>query len=261
MDFSNISYSKDGFLVTITLNRQEALNALNQEMIGELGEALLQIQRDKDVRVVILTGAGRAFCAGADLGILKNAVKANDRRELILGFNRLILNMRNLEKPLVAAVNGVSIGAGCCLAIACDLVVAAEGAKFGFAFTQVGLSQSDLGATYLLPRIVGLTRATKILLLGEMVDAKEAEQYGLANKVVPSNKLMEATRELAEKIADNPPIGLAVTKFAINKGLGLDLNTDLEYETYLQTFCMETEDHLIGLESILGKEKPSYKGF
>jgi len=260
MDFSSIKYSKNEAVVTITLNRPEALNALNREMTTELREAFLRVEGDKNVRVVILTGAGRGFCAGADLGMIKEATGANDQRQLLISLNRLVLSMRNLGKPVIAAVNGAAVGGGCCLAIACDLVVASKEAKFGFVFPQVGLSGSDLGATYLLPRIIGLTRATKMLLLGEIIGAEEAERYGMVNVLVPAGELMEAAWKLAERIAANPPLAMEVNKLAINKGLGMDLNTDLEYEAYLQAFCMQTEDHLIGLESFLEKKQPPYKG-
>ncbi len=262
MVFSEILLEKnEQYITTITMNRPQFLNALTLTMLEELHQAFQKCQEDKEVRALIITGAGRGFCAGADLKkSLGEATEVRDQWEMVRSFDRLILRMRDLDKPVISAVNGVAVGGGACMAIASDMVIAAKGAQFGFVFPRVGLSGADLGATYFLPRLIGLVKANELLFTGETITAEEAAQMGMINRVVPPEELLPNALVLARKIAGNSPIGMAITKMAINKGLALDVSTDLEFEAYLQSLCMQSEDFQEGLRSFQEKRPPLYSG-
>src|SRR5499426_361048 len=194
---------RDG-IGTITLNRPERLNAITFEVYHELTDFIAQLRDEKDVRVVVITGGGRAFCSGGDVRDIIGELQGRDA-EGLLQFTRLtcqlIHNMRTLPKPIIASLNGTTAGAGACIALASDIRIAATEAEIAFIFVKVGLAGTDMGATYLLPRVVGLAKATELLMTGDFVDAAEAERIGLYNRVVPHDQLEGATQEFAEKLA------------------------------------------------------------
>jgi len=247
----------------LTLTRPEVLNALTLEMYAELRDLLHNLQRDEALRVLVLTGEGRAFCSGGDVHkIIGDLLEADMRAHL--EFTRmtgaLVRNMRLLDKPIIAAVNGIAAGAGAVIALAADLRVVAESAKFAFLFTKVGLAGSDMGAAYLLPRVVGAGRAAEILLTGDEIDAPTAERIGLANWVVPDEQLMPTARSLAGRLADGPAFALAMTKRMIENEWNLDLIAATEAEAQAQALLMMGEDHRRFYEAFQRKGRPEFKG-
>ena len=238
-------YEQSGGIATITLNRPERLNAITFEVYRELTNFFAALRDQKDVRVVIITGAGRAFCSGGDVRDIIGALQGRDA-EGLLDFTRLtcelIHNMRALPKPIIASLNGTTAGAGACIALASDIRIATEEAKIAFIFVKVGLAGTDMGATYLLPRVVGLAKATELLMTGDFVTAAEAERIGLYNRVVPRDQLQTATREFAEKLAHGPALGLAKTKEMLNREMHMGFEGALEAEAVAQALCMQTPD-------------------
>src|SRR6202165_3862542 len=212
-------------IATITLNRPERLNAITFEVYHELTAFFAKLRDEKDVRVVVITGAGRAFCSGGDVRDIIGELQGRDA-EGLLEFTRLtcelIRNMRLLPKPIIASLNGTTAGAGACIALASDIRIAAEEAKIAFLFVKVGLAGTDMGASYLLPRVVGLAKATEMLYTGDFVSALEAERIGLYNRVVPLEQLANVTREFAERLAGGPAFALAKTKEMLNRELHMD---------------------------------------
>jgi len=235
---------RDG-IGTITLNRPERLNAITFEVYHELTDFLAKLRDEKDARVVIITGAGRAFCSGGDVRDIIGELQGRDS-EGLLEFTRLtcdlIRNMRALPQPIIASLNGTTAGAGACIALASDIRIAAEEAKIAFIFVKVGLAGTDMGATYLLPRVVGLAKATELLMTGDFVEANEAEKIGLYNRVVPRDQLERTTREFAEKLASGPALGIAKTKEMLNRDLHMSFESALEAEAVAQALCMQTPD-------------------
>src|ERR1041385_8736622 len=215
-------YEQHDGIGTITLNRPERLNAITFEVYHELTDFFATLRDEQEVRVVVITGAGRAFCSGGDVRDIIGALQGRDAQGL-LEFTRLtcdlIRNMRALPKPIIASLNGTTAGAGACIALASDIRIAAEEAKIAFIFVKVGLAGTDMGATYLLPRVVGFAKATELLMTGDFLEAHEAERIGLYNRVVPRNQLETATREFAEKLANGPALGIAKTKEMLNREL------------------------------------------
>ena len=238
-------YDQHNGIGTITLNRPERLNAITFEVYHELTDFLAELRDEKDVRVVIITGAGRAFCSGGDVVDIIGELQGRDA-EGLLEFTRLtcdlIRNMRALPKPIIASLNGTTAGAGACIALASDIRIAAEEAKIAFIFVKVGLAGTDMGATYLLPRVVGLSKATELLMSGDFVAASEAERIGLYNRVVPRDQLESATREFAEKLASGPALGIAKTKEMLNREMHMGFESALEAEAVAQALCMQTPD-------------------
>jgi len=230
---------------TITLNRPERLNAITFEVYHELTAFFAKLRDEKEVRVVVITGAGRAFCSGGDVRDIIGALQGRDA-EGLLEFTRLtcdlIRHMRALSKPIIASLNGTTAGAGACIALASDIRIAAEEAKIAFVFVKVGLAGTDMGATYLLPRVVGFAKATELLMTGEFIEANEAERIGLYNRVVPRAQLEIATCEFAEKLANGPNLGIAKTKEMLNRELHMSFESALEAEAVAQALCMQTPD-------------------
>jgi enoyl-CoA hydratase/carnithine racemase len=230
---------------TITLNRPERLNAITFEVYRELTDLIAALRDEKDVRVVVITGAGRAFCSGGDVRDIIGELQGRDAAGL-LEFTRLtcelIHNMRALPKPIIASLNGTTAGAGACIALASDIRIAADEAKIAFVFVKVGLAGTDMGATYLLPRIVGLSKATELLMTGDFIEAAEAEKIGLYNRVVPRDQLETATRDFADKLAHGPALGLAKTKEMLNREMHMSFDSALEAEAVAQALCMQTND-------------------
>jgi enoyl-CoA hydratase/carnithine racemase len=235
---------KDG-IATITLNRPDRLNAITFEVYHELTAFFAELRDDKDVRVVVITGAGRAFCSGGDVRDIIGELQGRDA-EGLLEFTRLtcalIHHMRALPKPIIASLNGTVAGAGACIALASDIRIAAEEAKIAFIFVKVGLAGTDMGATYLLPRVIGLAKATELLMTGDFTSAEEAERIGLYNRVVPREQLESATRDFAEKLAHSPALGIAKTKEMLNREMHMGFESALEAEAVAQALCMQTPD-------------------
>ena len=246
-------------VATITLNRPDALNSLTVPMKQALLAAFRQVARDTAVRAVILTGAGRAFCAGQDLRERLQPDAAPLGVEVRERYNPIIRAMRALPKPIVAAINGVAAGAGASLAMAADIRIASEAASFSLAFGRVGLVP-DSGATWLLPRLVGVTRAAEMALLNESVPAAEAVRLGLVGRVVPAAELATEARTVAARLAAGAPRALALTKRALNAAWEHDLDAALEYEARLQDIAGRTSDHAEGLAAFVEKRPPHFTG-
>jgi 2-(1,2-epoxy-1,2-dihydrophenyl)acetyl-CoA isomerase len=246
-------------VATLTLDRADALNSLTVPLKEELLATFRRIARDRDVRAVVLTGAGRAFCAGQDLRERLEPGAAPLATEVRERYNPLILAMRTLEKPIVGAINGVAAGAGASLAFACDIRIAAEDASFVLAFGRVGLVP-DSGATWLLPRLVGAAKAAELALVGESLSAADAERFGLVARVVPGASLMDAARALAIRLASGAPRAIALTKRALNRSWDATLEESLEYEAYLQGIAGATDDHREGLAAFVEKRPPRFSG-
>jgi 2-(1,2-epoxy-1,2-dihydrophenyl)acetyl-CoA isomerase len=246
-------------VATITLDRPAALNALTIPMKRDVLAALRAAERDTAVRAVILTGAGRAFCAGQDLQERLEPDPPSLGEELRERYNPIVRAMRSLSKPIIGAINGVAAGAGASLAFACDLRVAAESASFVLAFGRLGLIP-DSGATWLLPRLVGPARASAMALLNEPLSAEEAERIGLVLKVVPGESLLEEARSVARKVVESAPIGVALTKRALNAAFDRDLEAALAYEAYLQDLAGRTRDHAEGIAAFTEKRPTRFSG-
>jgi 2-(1,2-epoxy-1,2-dihydrophenyl)acetyl-CoA isomerase len=250
---------RDSGVQTITLNRPDALNSFNASMKRELLEVLKAAARDTDVRCLILTGAGRAFSAGQDLKERQAPGAADLADELREHYNPIIRGVRRLEKPVIAAVNGVAAGAGCSLAIACDIIIAAENARFIEVFAKVGLVP-DTGSTWFLPRLIGYARAAEMVFTAEPVDAATAERIGLVNRVVPSERLMPEARALAQQLAAAPPLALALAKRALNRALESDLDSALDHEAQLQGIAGRSQDHAEGVAAFIEKRPARFTG-
>lgn len=249
-------------VATITLNRPERLNALTFEVYRELTDLFAKLGTEAAVRVVVITGAGRAFCSGGDVRDIIGELFTRDIRGL-LEFTRLtcelVRNIRALPKPVIASLNGTTAGAGACIALAADIRIAAEEAKIAFLFVKVGLSGGDMGAAYLLPRVVGLSKATELLYTGDFISAQEAERIGLYNQVVPGPQLAATTRELAERLAQGPAFALAKTKELLDREGHMSLDAALECDAQAQAICMQHPDYREAYDAFVGKREPKFK--
>jgi 2-(1,2-epoxy-1,2-dihydrophenyl)acetyl-CoA isomerase len=263
MDYKKLVYTLDSSVATITFNRPERSNALDDEMTRELLDALKQIERDAAIRCVVLTGAGKNFCAGQDLAAFLERRQAPDpisvREHLLNGYHQVVTKIRTIEKPFIAAINGAAAGAGLGLACACDLRYASENAKFRMAFIGIGLAP-DSGTSFFLPRIVGFGRALDMAITNELVDAREAYAWGLANRVYAPEDLLPATMTTAKQLATAPTRGIGLTKRAVNRSLVSDLEGALDYEAFLQNIAVETDDHQEGVQAFLDKRTANYQG-
>ncbi|HEY6335856.1 MAG TPA: 2-(1,2-epoxy-1,2-dihydrophenyl)acetyl-CoA isomerase PaaG [Alphaproteobacteria bacterium] len=262
MTYKTILYEVAEGIASITLNRPEKLNAFTAELHGELREAIAIAAEDVNIRALLLTGAGRGFCAGQDLNDRATAPGEAPRdlgHTLDSLYNPLVRSLRALPKPVVCAVNGVAAGAGANLALACDIVLAARSARFIQAFCRLGLVP-DSGGTYFLPRLVGQARALGLGLLGEPLSAERAAEIGLIWQCVDDDKLAEEARKLAGLLAALPPVGLALIKRAINSSSGNDLDRQLDLERDLQRVAGRTEDYREGVNAFLQKRKASFTG-
>lgn len=253
-----IIYQNDGGRATITLNRPESLNSVNGKLAYELKEALLRTSDDKDVRCLVITGGGRGFCAGADLGAGDINTPGDMRDVLQDRYNPIIKLIRDIEKPVISAVNGVAAGAGVSLALAADICIAAESASFVLAFVKIGLCP-DAGISYFLPRLVGLKKAMEMALLGERFDAKTAERLGIINRSVPDDKLMQEVYALADRLAAGP-YSQGLIKKLINSSADAQLGTALELETQAQVNAAGSLDFKEGVSAFMEKRKPNFIG-
>jgi 2-(1,2-epoxy-1,2-dihydrophenyl)acetyl-CoA isomerase len=260
MSFSNILYEEAVGVATITINRPHRLNALNIDTVHEMIAALGRASADAGVRVVVITGAGDAFCAGADLKDAPDPMTPAVAHEVVGLYLDYVVAIRNVEKPVVAKVNGLALGGGCCTALASDIRISSERARFGLAFVNIGISGADMGATYFLPRLVGYGRACEMLMTGEPMDAHEAERIGLVNRVVPHDDLDAATDAMVQRLASRPPLGLKFTKRALYSGLDRELKAALDYEHFAQVACLLTEDYQEGRRAFLEKRPPVFRG-
>jgi enoyl-CoA hydratase/carnithine racemase len=249
-------------VATITLNRPERLNALTFEVYEELRDTFRALDTEPGVRAVLLTGRGRGFCSGGDVEDIIGRLFERDYQGL-LAFTRLtcdlIASIRACRRPVVAALNGTVAGAGAVIASACDLRIASETAKIAFLFVRVGLSGADMGASWLLPRIVGMGRATELLMTGDFIDAAEAHRIGLYNRVVPPDAVVAEARALAEKLARGPSFALEVTKDALNREATLDLDSALEAEAKVQAVCMQNPNFRESYEAFVEKRDPAFE--
>lgn len=249
-------------ILTITLNRPERLNALTFEVYRELTDTFAQLGKQRDVRVVVITGSGRAFCSGGDVHDIIGELFNRDI-EGLLEFTqltcKLVHNIRKAPQPIIASLNGTTAGAGACIALASDIRIASDAAKIAFLFVKVGLSGADMGAAYMLPRVVGLSKATELLYTGDFISATEAERIGLYNRVVSSDQLVNTTREFAERLARGPAFALAKTKEMLNREFDMTLDTALAAEAQAQALCMLHPDYREAYEAFVAKREAKFE--
>jgi enoyl-CoA hydratase len=259
LEYKNTLYEKNEGIATITINRPQALNALNKETIKEISSRIKDAKQDDNVKVIVFIGAGdRAFCAGADLNMMKDKSPYKGMHLSYIG-QGLTLEIEELEKPVIAALNGYTLGGGLELAMACDLRIASENAKLGQPEVNVGLIPG-WGGTQRLPKLIGKGKAKEMIFTGGNIDAKTAEQLGLVNKVVPLDQLKTVVKQLAEEIMNKPPIAIELAKQLINKSTEIDLRVGLTNEAEAFGVLTSTEDFREGVSAFLEKRKPDYKG-
>ena len=248
---------------TVTFDRPDKLNALTFDVYADLRDLLGEVEHRDDVNVLVVTGTGRGFCSGGDVEEIIGELIQMDTKSL-LEFTRMtgavVEAMRRVPVPIVAAVNGVAAGAGAVIALAADLRLLAESASFHFLFTRVGLAGADMGSAYLLPRVVGLGRATELLLLGEKVRADEAVAIGLGSRVIPDAELADEASALAQRLADGPTLAYGATKVLLTREQDMDLASSIELEAFTQALLMTTDDHAEFYRAFTGKRPPEWKG-
>jgi enoyl-CoA hydratase len=259
MELKNILYEKSEGIATITINRPEKLNALNQETIQEISSTLDDAEKDENIRVVVITGAGdRAFSAGADINEMKGKTPIDLRRSC-QRTKEMMNKVEDLEKPVIAAINGYALGGGLELAMACDLRIASEKARLGQPEINIGLIPG-WGGTQRLPRFVGKAIAKEMIFTGKMIDAKTAERLGLVNAVVPADQLKAAVKKLAEELSSKPPIAVKLAKQLINNSIETNLRIGMMHESEAFGILSSTEDVKEGIAAFLEKRKPKFKG-
>jgi 2-(1,2-epoxy-1,2-dihydrophenyl)acetyl-CoA isomerase len=258
-----IAVTTSSGVCTITLNRPDVLNAFNDALTTELHEALKAAEKDAAVRVIVITGAGRAFSSGQDLSDLRTKYIPGHvphlGDDLRRRYNPIIKRMREVDKPIIAAVNGVAAGAGCSLALAADMRIASDQAAFIEVFINVGLIP-DSGSTFMLPRLIGLGKAMEMCMTGAKIDANEALRLGIVNQVVPAAELDAAVAKLASRLASLPSRAIALTKRLLNQSANNDLDAQLEAEAFDQETAGRTADHYEGVVAFLEKRKPNFQG-
>lgn len=260
--YEHIDVTEESGIATITLNRPEKLNAFVGHMRRDLAEALEATGSDRTIRVVVVTGAGRAFCAGGDVSFMADLIERQDTEEfarLLGAARRVVMAIRQMNKPVIGAINGPASGAGCNLALACDLRIASTEATFSQSFVKLGL-HPDWGGTYFLPHLVTPNRACEMFFLGEVMDAAEAMRLNVVNRVVAPEDLAPAVRDLAGRLRDAPPISLAAAKQAVYLSQTAELEEMLRYETEAQLRCFESEDGREGIRAFLEKRPPKFSG-
>jgi enoyl-CoA hydratase/carnithine racemase len=257
MEYDFLYEVNDG-VATLTLNRPEVMNALTFEVYAQLRDLFEALHSDDAVRVLVLTGAGDNFCSGGDVHEIIGELLKRDMKEH-LEFTRMtgavVQNMRLLDKPIIAAINGMTAGAGAVIALASDLRIASEKARFAFLFTKVGLTGADMGAGYLLPKVVGIGRAFELLLLGDTINALTAERYGLVNRVVPHAELLPAAYEWARRLAQGPSLAISMTKHMLNAELNMDLVSAIEAEAQAQALMLMGDDHRRFYENFKARQR------
>lgn len=273
MEFKDILYSKDEGIATITLNRPESYNAFSVDMLRGWAEALLDAKTDDQVRVIVVTGAGKAFCAGGDIksmragkGFLHRGGDTggqlgpmDNKSSLSEIIHRIPLILEDLDKPVIASINGPATGAGLDMALMCDLRIASDKAKFAESYVRMGLVPGDGGA-FFLPRLVGLSRALELLWTGDMIDAEEALRIGLVNRVTPPEQLEQETRKMALRLAEGPQLAIRMIKRLVYQGLRSDLRSALDAASSHMAVITSTADHREAADAFFEKRKPNFKG-
>jgi enoyl-CoA hydratase/carnithine racemase len=256
------AHDRESGVATVTLNRPDRLNALTFDIYEDLRRTFEAVSVEPDVRAIVITGAGPAFCSGGDVHDIIGPLTSRDYRGL-LDFTRLtcelVLSIRQCRRPVIAALNGTVAGAGAVIAAACDVRIAAESARIAFLFTKVGLSGADMGAAWLLPRIVGFGRATELLMTGDFISASEALRIGLYNRVVAEGELSDAVRDFAGRLARGPAFALEITKDALNREAAMDLPAALESEAQVQAALMLYPDFREAYEAFRDKRRPQFR--
>jgi len=263
IEFEDLIYEVRDRVATITLNRPERLNALTPAMRESMLSAMQHADADSEVRAIIVTGAGRGFCSGGDVKAMaeareKGTVNPMDERIAPIR-DRVVLAMRNADKPVIAAINGAAAGAGMNIALACDIRIAARDIKMGQTFSKRGL-HPDWGGTYFLPRIVGIAKACELIWSGKLISADEALDLGIVTRLTEPEQLMSEAMELARSFADGPPIAIRLAKRAMYKNMDTSLEEALEYETFAQNICAATKDAKEGIAAFVEKREPNFSG-
>src|SRR5262245_14394414 len=264
MDFETIRLERDAGVATITLHRPERLNAWTPVMGRELIEAFRAADRDREVRAIVFTGAGRAFCAGADMEFFAGQIRSGggtggaggDGPGRVEEFPAL---MQQLSKPTIAAINGYALGVGCTMTLLCDVRIVAAEAKMGFLFPRMGV-MAELGSTFLLPRLVGIGRACELMFTGKQYPAAELERVGLVNRVVPGGELLAAATAMAREMAECAPLSIALTRRALYQGLTATFDTQVRYEAYTLEYLYRTRDHAEAVAAFKEKRPPRFEG-
>lgn len=259
MSYETILYSVENGIATLTLNRPDVFNAFNEQLSADVNDALKKTAKDKNIRVLIITGAGKAFCSGQDLKSISGNKNRSLSESLYKRYNPMIKAIRNLNIPVICKLNGVAAGAGCSLALSCDMIIASESASLIEVFVNVGLVL-DSGSSYFLPRLIGSARAFELATLGSKVSASQAEQWGMVNKVVKPEELDAEVEKLANHYALAPTKAIGLMKKMLNKSFNADLDTMLEYEAYCQEIAGRSNDYQEGVSAFVEKRKPSFKG-
>jgi 2-(1,2-epoxy-1,2-dihydrophenyl)acetyl-CoA isomerase len=262
MSYAHIILDRSGSVGVLTLNRPDKLNAFAGAMRRELADALVELERDPAVRVVVITGAGRGFCAGADVGYMARLVEERDTiamAALVEAGRRVVMTIRESEKPVIGSINGVAAGGGANLALACDIRIASDRARMGQTFNRIGL-HPDWGGTYFLPRLVGPAKALELFWSADIIDADECLRLGLFNRVVPHEQLEQATMELAQTLAAKPALALSLAKRAVYRSMRHPLPEMLDYELEAQLRCFESGDAAEGITAFVEKRTPVFGG-
>jgi enoyl-CoA hydratase/carnithine racemase len=262
-EWEHFRFAVEGGVASVTFERPDRLNALTFEAYADLRDLLAELPHRDDVRVLVITGTGRGFCSGGDVHEIIGALQKADARDL-LDFTRMtgsvVQRMRECPIPIIASVNGVAAGAGAVISLAADFRLVARTATFAFLFTRVGLAGADMGSAYLLPRLIGLGRATELLMLGEDVDAERAVEIGLANRVEDDDELPRAATVLARRLADGPALAFATTKMLLHRELDMGLGPALELEAMAQALLMTTRDHAEFYAAFQEGRSPTWTG-
>ncbi|WP_123053901.1 enoyl-CoA hydratase-related protein [Clostridium sp. JN-1] len=255
----SVLLEKENGIATVTMNRPRVLNTLHPNLITELVDTLNEVENDASIRVVILTGAGRAFCAGGDLPYINELKTAVDGRKYIRHASQIVSTITKMSKPVIGMVNGVAAGAGFNIALACDIVLCAKSARFAQSFSKVGLVP-DCGGTYFLTKAVGLHKAKELMFTADLINSDTALQLGIVNQVIDDAELKEAAVKFAERLANSASIALALTKRILNLKESQELEYSLELEAGMQCVCLQTEDNKEGVKAFKEKRKPVFKG-
>jgi len=264
MDFENITLQKSDHIAILTMNRPDNMNSLTRKMLLEMVEAVADVSEDNDIRVMILTGAGKVFCSGADIsgGGWKSGLAGSPNEmhyNIRSSYQRVASGVQSMQKPTIAMVNGAAVGAGCDFAFVCDMRVGCNKSKFRNSFVRVGLIPGG-GGTWLYTRLLGLGRGLEFLFTGDFIEAEEAYRIGVLNRLVSQEQLKDATMELAGKIASNPPLAVQMSKMMAYRSLDCDLQAALELAAPCQALALSSEDHREGVNSFMEKREPHFKG-